>query len=106
MDNDDFNRVPANVSTVVDLLDTKGISWGSYQEHIPYAGFEGFNWSNQVTFANDYVRKHNPLIIYDSVAQNTTRRSLIKGFDSFTSDLAAKTLPQWSFLTPVRSSLP
>ncbi|RDW56638.1 hypothetical protein BP5796_13103 [Coleophoma crateriformis] len=100
MDNDDFNTIPANVSTVVDLLDTKGISWGEYQEHIPYAGFEGFNYSNQQTYANDYVRKHNPLAIYESVSQNATRLSLIKGFDNFYSDLANHTLPQWAFITP------
>lgn len=100
MDNDDFNSIPTNVSTVVDLLDTKGISWGEYQEAAPYAGFQGFNYSNQVNFANDYVRKHNPLILYDSVTSNATRLSLIKNFTSFDSDLAAKTLPQWSFITP------
>ena len=96
MDNDDFNTIPANVSTVVDLLDTKGISWSEYQEADPYAGFQGFNYSNQVNFANDYVRKHNPLILFDSVTSNATRLSLIKNFTSFNSDLAAKTLPQWS----------
>ncbi|KAE8443951.1 hypothetical protein EG329_001175 [Mollisiaceae sp. DMI_Dod_QoI] len=100
IDSDDFLQIPANVSTVVDLLDTKGISWGEYQEHIPYPGFQGFNYSNQVTFANDYVRKHDPLVIFESVTSNSTRLSLIKSFDSFNSDLAAKTLPQWSFITP------
>ena len=94
MDNDDFNTIPANISTVVDLLDTKGISWGEYQENLPYAGFQGFNYSNQISFNNSYVRKHNPLIIYDSVASNATRLSLIKNFTSFSSDLAAQTLPQ------------
>ena len=100
MDNDDFNAFPANISTVVDLLDTKGISWGEYQESLPYAGYQGFNYSNQKTFANDYVRKHDPLILYDSVTNNATRLSLIKNFTSFNSDLAAQTLPQWSFITP------
>ena len=61
MDNDDFHAIPANISTVVDLLDTKGISWAEYEEGLPYPGFEGFNFSNQKTFANDYVRKHDPL---------------------------------------------
>lgn len=100
MENDDFNQIPANVSTVVDLLDTKGISWGEYQESLPYAGFLGFNFSNQHTFANDYVRKHNPLILFNSVTNNATRLSLIKNFTSFASDLAAQKLPQWSFITP------
>lgn len=31
MDNDNFNQIPANVSTVVDLLETRGISWAEYQ---------------------------------------------------------------------------
>jgi acid phosphatase len=101
MDNDDFLRVASNVSTVVDLLDTKGISWGEYQEDIPYPGFQGFNFTNQQnTSRNDYVRKHNPLIIYDSVTSNATRLSLIKNFTSFESDLVAQKLPQWSFITP------
>lgn len=60
MDNDNFNQVADNVSTVVDLLEDKGISWGTYQEDMPYTGFEGYSWVNQKTGANDYVRKHNP----------------------------------------------
>lgn len=101
MENDDFNQIPANISTVVDLLDTKGISWGEYQEDMPYTGYTGFNFTNQQnTSHNDYVRKHNPLIIYESVTNNATRLSLIKNFTLFESDLAAKTLPQWSFMTP------
>jgi acid phosphatase len=83
-----------------DLLDTKGISWAEYQEGLPYAGFQGFNYSNQKTFANNYVRKHNPLVIYDSIANNATRLANIKNFTSWDSDLAAQKLPQWSFITP------
>ncbi|KAI6375411.1 hypothetical protein MCOR25_002977 [Pyricularia grisea] len=100
MDHDDFFRFPENISTVVDLLDTKKISWGEYQEDMPYAGFQGFNFSNQKTFANAYVRKHNPLIMFDSVANNSTRASQIKNFTSFYEDLEKKQLPQWSFITP------
>lgn len=58
LDGDAFNQVPENVSTVVDLLEDKGISWGMYQEDQPYSGFQGFAWVNQKTGANDYVRKH------------------------------------------------
>lgn len=100
MDNDDFHAIPANVSTVVDLLDTKGISWSEYQEGIPFPGFQGFNYSNQKTYANDYVRKHDPLILYESVTNNATRLSLIKNLTAFDDDLTNKRLPQWSFITP------
>ncbi|KAJ5219135.1 Acid phosphatase [Penicillium cinerascens] len=100
MDNDHYHQVPANVSTVADLLDTKDISWGEYQEDIPYAGFQGFNYSNQETHAKDYVRKHNPLMLYDSVVKNDTRARQVKGFDAFFADLDDKKLPQWAFITP------
>lgn len=100
LNDDRFIALPSNVSTVVDLLDTKGISWAEYQEHMPYTGFQGFNYSNQETFANDYVRKHNPLVIYDSVATNATRLANIKNFTMFETDLEAKTLPQFAHFTP------
>ncbi|KAL4922713.1 phosphoesterase family-domain-containing protein [Aspergillus aurantiobrunneus] len=100
MDNDNFQRVPANVSTVVDLLDTKYISWGEYQEHMPYPGFQGYKYPNQETNADDYARKHNPLILYDSVTQNKMRGRQIKNFTHFEEDLANKKLPQWAFFTP------
>lgn len=100
MDNDDFHQIPANVSTVADLLDTKKISWGEYQEHSPYPGFQGYNYSNQETYANDYVRKHNPLVIFDSVASNASRLTQIKNFTNLWDDIKDNKLPQWAFITP------
>jgi acid phosphatase len=104
MDSDDFIAIPSNISTVVDLLDTKGISWAEYQEDLPYAGFQGFNYSTQNNFSNDYIRKHSPLILFDSVTSNATRLSLIKNYTSFQSELATQKLPQWSFITPKMSN--
>ena len=98
--NDYFMSMPSNISSVVDLLDTKGISWSEYQQAAPYAGYQGYNFSNQATYANDYMRKHNPLILFDSVVSNTTRLSNIKNFTGFNQDIASQSLPQWSFITP------
>jgi acid phosphatase len=58
LDGDPFTQVPQNVSSVVDLLEDRGISWSLYQEDMPYTGYQGFDWVNQKTGANDYVRKH------------------------------------------------
>jgi acid phosphatase len=58
LDSDPFTQVPQNISTVADLLEDRGISWGAYQEDLPYTGYQGFDWLNQETGANDYVRKH------------------------------------------------
>lgn len=100
MDNDNFIQIASNVSTVADLLDTKSISWAEYMQDSPYPGFQGYNYSNQQTYADDYVRKHNPLILFDSVTNNNTALRLIKNFTHFYDDLYNNQLPQWAFLTP------
>lgn len=104
MDNDDLNFIDANISTIVDLLEDKGISWGEYQEDMPYSGFEGYAWVNQATGANDYVRKHNPAVIYNDNAGSADRLSVIKNLTLFYEDLEAETLPQWMFITPNMTS--
>lgn len=147
MDHDDFVSFPSNVSTVVDLLETRHITWAEYQEHLPYAGFQGMNYSLQLELSThsrarsqprhgrdvgsrlkerklggdkekeeeegssvakvppDYMRKHNPLIMFDSVAKNETRARNIKGLEAFYQDLEDRSLPQWSFVTPNMVSL-
>lgn len=54
---DDYHRIDSSVRTIVDLLDSKKVSWGVYGQDSPYSGFEG-TYVNQETGANDYVRKH------------------------------------------------
>jgi hypothetical protein len=103
---DNLYHVPPNISTIVDLLEAKNISWASYQESIPYDGFEGFNFSS-VDYLNTsappytfYVRKHNPTIFYDSVASVASRLALHRNFNDFAADVNASALPQWMFVTP------
>lgn len=54
---DNFHRIANTTKTIVDLLEPAGISWGIYGEDSPYSGFEA-DYHNQVTGANDYMRKH------------------------------------------------
>lgn len=104
INHDDMIAIPSNVSTIVDLLEAKGISWGAYQEDMPYTGFQGFDYRNQQTGANDYVRKHNPPVLYDSVAEKTSRLSQIKNLTLFHEELSNDALPQWMFITPNMTS--
>ncbi|KAN0135815.1 Phosphoesterase family domain containing protein [Lactarius tabidus] len=103
---DNLYHVPPNISTIVDLLGEKDISWASYQENMPTDGFEGFNFSS-TNYLNTsapaytfYVRKHDPLIIYDSITANDTRRGQIRNFNDFAVDLNNSAIPQWVFVTP------
>lgn len=47
-----------------------------------------------------YVRKHNGLIIYDSVATVPERAKRVRNFNDFAADINADALPQWMFITP------
>lgn len=101
---DDFHALPSNIASIVDLLEEKGISWGEYQEDMPYSGFGGYAWINHLNGANDYVRKHNPLVMFDSVMNNTRRTACLKNLTMFYEDLEANRLPQWMFITPNMTS--
>lgn len=104
INHDDMVAIPSNVSTLVDLLEDKGISWGEYQEDMPSVGFQGKAYKNPKTGANMYVRKHNPAVLYDSVAQKKDRLEKIKPLTMFKDDLEQEKLPQWMFITPNMTS--
>ncbi|KAJ2985964.1 hypothetical protein NUW58_g5260 [Xylaria curta] len=104
MQHDDFTQVDKNVSTIIDLLDDKGISWGHYQEDQPFSGFQGQAWINHSNGKNDYVRKHNPAMSYNSNAGVIDRLAVIKNLTEFQKDLANEKLPQWMFITPNMTS--
>jgi acid phosphatase len=91
-------RIPENVSTIVDLFDTKGISWRGYFEAIPGPGYMGANSTGDG--GHNYVRKHNPFISYDSVNHNGSRLSNILSFTDFQHDLSASSLPQYAHMSP------
>jgi acid phosphatase len=114
LDSDDVVNIPKNVSTVVDVFDTKGITWKEYLEDIPRPGFKGASSPNGL-----YARKHkysapifatntihanvcpsSSLISYDSISSNASRLSNIVGFEAFIHDLNQHTLPQFSIVAP------
>jgi len=106
MSDDNLYNIPANISTIVDLLEAKNITWASYQENLPFDGYLGFNFT-QPNYLNTsappytyYVRKHNPHAVFDSIANVPARLSQIRNFNDFAADLNASVIPQWNFVTP------
>ncbi|KAJ7676636.1 phosphoesterase family-domain-containing protein [Mycena polygramma] len=103
---DNMYHIPSNISTVVDLLEDKGVTWATYQENMPTDEFYGFIY-NAPNYASPsspaypyYVRKHNPLVIYDAVSQDPKRATRIRTFNDFANDVVNGILPQWVFVTP------
>ncbi|KAL1645417.1 hypothetical protein SLS58_003724 [Diplodia intermedia] len=104
MNHDDLTTFDANISSIVDLLEAKAISWGEYQEDMPYTGYTGYSYPNPVTGANMYVRKHNPAVSYGNVLASSERLAVTKNLTLFQQDLENETLPQWMFITPNMTS--
>jgi acid phosphatase len=103
LNHDSKINIPSNVATLVDLLEDKGISWAEYQEDMPSVGFTG-DYKNPKNGRNMYVRKHNPAVLYDSIAQNAGRLAKTKPLTMFNDDLNKNQLPQWMFITPNMTS--
>lgn len=58
LDHDEFIQVPENVSTIVDLLDTRHIDWKGYFQGVPGPGYMGPGSTPPGGSEWDYVRKH------------------------------------------------
>lgn len=58
LNHDDVVRIPQNVSTLVDLFDTRNIDWRGYFEGIPGPGFMAAGSTPPGAILYDYVRKH------------------------------------------------
>ncbi|KAG6375814.1 hypothetical protein JVT61DRAFT_2671 [Boletus reticuloceps] len=66
---------------------------------MPTDGYQGFNYTNPDGYTY-YVRKHNPLVIYNSVGMNATRGARLRNFNDFAVDVNSNALSQWIFVTP------
>ncbi|KAJ7483479.1 phosphoesterase family-domain-containing protein [Mycena latifolia] len=106
MHDDNMYHIPSNISTVIDLLEEKRVSWATYQENMPEDAYYGFTYTatnygdSSAAPYTYYVRKHNPLIVYDSISQDAARVKNIRTFNDFANDVVNGTLPQWVFVTP------
>lgn len=110
MDDDRVLSAPANVATVIDLLESKSISWAHYEEDMPYTGFQGAEQRGSKN-RPDYVRKHNPAIMHEGVTNSAARLGRVKNMSNidtsrseFHKDLHNNALPQWMFITPNMTS--
>lgn len=66
LDGDPFTAVPQNISTVVDLLEDKGISWSIYQEDMPTLVSKGSHGS---------TKRPAPMITFASTSKSFARYS-------------------------------
>ncbi|KAK3371532.1 phosphoesterase family-domain-containing protein [Lasiosphaeria ovina] len=101
LNHDENVRVPEDVFTVVDLLETKNISWAGYFEDMPGPGY--MSDASDGSTGNggwDYVRKHNPFVSFDSINMKGEHLLDLQSFGAFERAFAAKKVPQFAFMSP------
>ncbi|KAF9283205.1 hypothetical protein BGZ68_005499 [Mortierella alpina] len=94
LEDDDYHAIPSNYTTIVDLLEKKNLSWKAYQEDMPTVCYKDYDYKGL------YFRKHNPFIIFDSIATNPARCNNIVPATQLEKDITAGSLPNYSFYTP------
>lgn len=91
--NDDGYSGTATTDNVVRELTAANKSWKAYAEAIPGTGYLGGD-------NGSYLQHHNPFIYFSDVKQSATLTADIVPFTQFATDLAAGTLPNYSFVIP------
>ncbi len=80
-------------------LDTAGLSWKTYQQSLPYPGYDGTQYPT--TGAALYASKHNPFMNFASIQQSQTELQKIVPATALTPDLqSVATSPNFSFIAP------
>lgn len=91
-DNDETLAVP----NIVDQLEAGGKTWKAYMQSYSLCTTPlDHACGNQL-----YERKHNPFITYADVQSSAARIAHIVDFSQFSTDLASKTMPDYSWISP------
>lgn len=81
---------------VVRELLKHGYTWRSYQENLPYAGYQGLYGGVD----NTYYRRHNPLIDFTDVCPGTVQDTKSVPWSQMTTDFAGGQTVNYAYITP------
>jgi phosphatidylinositol-3-phosphatase len=86
------NTTCFNLDNVARHVIAQGMTWRSYQEDLPSAGYAGVSWL-------EYVRRHNPIINFtDTCAPSQAINSV--PFTQLATDIANRMTPNYAYVTP------
>ena len=89
----DCTSCQVSAPNLADALERAGMTWKTYAEGLPRAGFTGAK-------AGRYAKKHNPLVYFTDVVSSPDRLRRIVPLRSFARDLGAGRLPDFSLVVP------
>jgi phosphatidylinositol-3-phosphatase len=80
---------------IVRELLKKGYTWRSYEESLPYAGFQGVYSAD-----NMYYRRHNPLIDFSDVCPGSGQELNSVPYSHMAADFADNNTVNYAYITP------
>ena len=81
---------------VVRELLKRGYTWRSYQENMPYSGYQGLYGGTN----NSYYRRHNPLIDFSDVCPGTGQDKNSVPYSRMATDFAQGKTVNYAYITP------
>src|SRR5207248_9560504 len=91
--NDDSYSGVVSDDNIIRRLIAAGKTWKSYAEDLPSVGYTGGDTGN-------YAVRHNPLAYIADVQNTASQQQNLVPFTQFALDLAAGSLPDFSFIVP------
>lgn len=82
-----------NVDNIVRHVMQLGLTYKSYAESLPYAGYAGL-------YSGNYMKRHAPLPYYSDMGDSTTEMLKHVPITVFAEDVKNGTLPNFAFITP------
>ncbi len=89
--------IPANAQTLVNQLESAGISWRAYMESMPSAGYTG---GDSTCCGGQYYQHHNPFVYFPSVTALSDFSSNMVPSTSIMTDLNSSAAPDFVWMTP------
>jgi phosphatidylinositol-3-phosphatase len=78
---------------LADTLERAGLTWKTYAEGLPRAGFAGPSFGL-------YAKKHDPFLYFADIAANPVRRAHVVPFARLRHDLGVGQLPRFALVIP------
>jgi acid phosphatase len=94
--NNDTTSCHHTEDNIVRELLKHGYTWQSYQENMPYSGYQGLYGGTD----NVYYRRHNPLIDFSDVCPGTGQDKKSAPFAQMISNLADGEIVNYAYITP------
>jgi len=89
----DIYNIPANYTTIVDLLEAKGLTWRAYEEDLPSPCYTA-------SYSNNYYRRYDPFVTFASITNNATRCANIVPATQLSTDISQGNFPNYIYYTP------